>query len=62
MGEWIELKKEVPPETEDEETMYVNYLTYSSYIDVRSWYGKYDDLWQRLGITHWMPLPQPPEE
>lgn len=57
MSEWISVEDRLP----DYDNQITNYLTIDGegeidvcYFDENVWYG-----WQ---VTHWMPLPEPPEE
>jgi hypothetical protein len=57
MSKWISVKDRLPNEDE-------NVLTYSSNPFYETFYinrliGK--DEWLYDGVTHWMPLPEPPE-
>jgi hypothetical protein len=62
--QWISVKDRLPEQ--DDEAMSVlisgegwhNYEV--AYFGPTAWYDKYDDVVE--GVTHWMPLPKPPEE
>lgn len=62
---WISVKEELPP-TSDKDDESVDYLIVDEDGEMNvGYYNKMDKLWFScdgyiLGVTHWMPLPQPP--
>ncbi|MEE1301623.1 MAG: DUF551 domain-containing protein [Bacteroidales bacterium] len=61
MAEWINVKDELPLVQDD-------YLVYLPNGHIRTAYWMTEDFWEkgyysnRLEVTHWMPLPEPPKE
>lgn len=65
---WIPVSERLP-EREDKSCIGERYLVlYLNYFEDICVYAPYDKLWFREGVdkteyvTHWMPLPEPPEE
>lgn len=54
---WISVKDRLPSREIE------SVLCYRGYVSMLSvdWYFYQNDC-QKLGVTHWMPLPKPPEE
>lgn len=68
MPKWISVKDRLPEDVKDKEGYFINYLVYSpeyGSVDIAN-YIQEADMWVCLGVpvnvTHWMPLPEPPEE
>lgn len=61
MSEWISVKDQLPPPIENDGDGRLKVLTIDKHgdIDVLRW--DWMD-WENMGITHWMPLPEPPKE
>ena len=60
MKDWIDCKDKLPDVSNDyivsvDCTVFT--LSYSCYS--KTWYDEYS--FQTLGVTHWMPLPEPPQ-
>src|SRR5690348_7012978 len=60
--EWISVKDRLP----EQEALYLVYDSSNkewglSYFIVNGSY-RYFDIWESLDITHWMPLPSPPNQ
>lgn len=57
MSEWISVEDQLP---EDGEMCVVLSDRYAKGFAIESYFVDIP-LWPKLGITHWIPLPQPPE-
>ena len=64
---WISVKDRLPERTMPPHDVLVYYdLNCGMYID-RAWYSREKNKWRNvlginLKVTHWMPLPEPPED
>lgn len=67
MSEWISVKDRLPDRTMPPHDVLVYHdLNCGMFID-RAWYSHEKNKWRsvvgmNLKVTHWMPLPEPPEE
>ena len=75
MSEWISVKERLPDDKKDGETVLAivsgkphknitlcHALMTAGYFPGEGWVVNEYPEWENLTVTHWMPLPEPPEE
>lgn len=75
MSEWISVKERLPDDEKDGETVLAvvsgkphenitlcHVLMTAGYFPEEGWVVNEYPEWENPTITHWMPLPEPPEE